>query len=503
MTPLHALLALAAATLQPADFLHEEAGEPLAFSYGWPAAAEAVPALREVLRADLAAKRALALEYVEERQAAAREDGPEFMPHHYAKTWSVAGRTPRLLSLTASEEAFAGGAHGNLAFDALLWDLAGQRRVAVAELLGQAALDGMTERYCTSLDAEREQRRGEPVRSDPHDSHTRCPPLAEQVMAPKDEDGDGRFDALDVLIAPYVAGPYAEGAYFAEIRFEARDLAGLPADYRSAFEAERPQAGAAPATDPADARCAEADIELPRGPGSVCAGRLTESYAFAMAWPGEAARIEALDALLRREAERQEQWLRREADEAAAERTADREQPLRFSYEQAWSVDANLPELVAASGSAQSYTGGAHGGIAYDTILLDRRRGERIRLGDLFADRRAGLAAVQASLCPALAAAVFERRGGSEEEYDCPSAAEQPVTLLCASGPRIDVMLALLNPYVIGGWAEGPYDVAFPVTAQILAALKPEYRSAFEAASQAPTPVPAASRCAGADGPAS
>ncbi len=94
----------------------------------------------------------------------------------------------------------------------------------------------MRERYCAALDAERAERRGAPVRPDPRDPHTLCPPLADQVLAPRDSDGNGRFEAIDVLIAPYVAGSYAEGAYFAEVPLEADDLSGMNELYRSAFE---------------------------------------------------------------------------------------------------------------------------------------------------------------------------------------------------------------------------------------------------------------------------
>lgn len=248
LLPLLIALSAAAAAAEPGDFLREEPGETLAFAYGWPAAAEANPALREMLRAEMEAERAQMLGYVEQGRAAARENGIEFIPYHYAKTWAVSGSTPQLLSLTASVETFAGGAHGNIGFDALLWDLAAQRRITPWEVLGEAAIQGMTERYCAALDARRAEQRGEPIRRNPEDPHTLCPPLAELVLAPKDADGNGRFDTLDVLIAPYLAGPYVEGAYFAEMPFEERDLAGIADGYRPAFEVA---AGAtAPDADP-------------------------------------------------------------------------------------------------------------------------------------------------------------------------------------------------------------------------------------------------------------
>ena len=96
----------------------------------------------------------------------------------------------------------------------------------------------MTPRFCRALDAEREEIRGAPVHYDPEDSFTTCPELAEQVLVPEDEDGDGRFEALHVLIPPYVAGPYSDGPYTLPLSFQAADLAGLSAAFRPAFEAE-------------------------------------------------------------------------------------------------------------------------------------------------------------------------------------------------------------------------------------------------------------------------
>src|SRR5687768_4403323 len=124
MTALPLLVALAAAFTQPADFVREEETQLLDFSYGWPADADALPALRAMLQADMAAERAQAMGWAEEGRDNARENGIEYMEHYYAKGWGIAGSTPQLLSLTATEEAFAGGAHGNIAFSALLWDKA-------------------------------------------------------------------------------------------------------------------------------------------------------------------------------------------------------------------------------------------------------------------------------------------------------------------------------------------------------------------------------------------
>lgn len=223
-----ALLLQAAA---PADFVQEEESEHLHFHYGWPAAAEAVPALRSELRARLAAAQARAAEMAAEGRNMATSESREMPPHAHEQDWRLAGSTPQLMSLSAGIATYTGGAHGNLAYEALLWDRLNDRPVDAAALLG-TGLGPMTARYCAALDAQREEKRGEPVRRDPEDPHNACPPLGERVLAPADSDGNGRFDRLDVLIPPYAAGPYVEGDYVVEIPFDPGDLRSRPATGR-------------------------------------------------------------------------------------------------------------------------------------------------------------------------------------------------------------------------------------------------------------------------------
>jgi len=40
-------------------------------------------------------------------------------------------------------------------------------------------------------------------------------------------------------------------------------------------------------------------------------------------------------------------------------------------------------------------------------------------------------------------------------------------------------MRAALDPYVIGGWADGPYEIDFPVDARMIGNMKQRYRVAF------------------------
>jgi hypothetical protein len=125
------------------------------------------------------------------------------------------------------------------------------------------------------------------------------------------------------------------------------------------------------------------------------------------------------------------------------------------------------------------YLGGAHEGMAYDTILLDRRAGRLATLATIFPGR-AGMAAIDRGLCRALTTEFRVRRDDPAATPTCLPAAGVPVTLRCAHG-RIETLRALIAPYIVGSWAEGPYEIDVPVTEQMRAAVAPRFRAAFTA----------------------
>lgn len=232
---LFAALLLAVVGTPPQTVLAEHEDELLAFRYGWPAIVEEEPALRAMLRADKERARSEARENAAADRASRGTQFP-FTGHSFARLWEVIGANDRLLSLAAETNSYSGGAHGNVALEAILWDRASDHALEPTELLGRAAMERMAPRFCDALDAMRAERRGEPVRRDPNDSFTACPALADQALAPVDEDGDGRLDGLRVLIPPYAAGPWVEGPYIVELGFALADLSGLAAEHRASFE---------------------------------------------------------------------------------------------------------------------------------------------------------------------------------------------------------------------------------------------------------------------------
>lgn len=229
------LLAALLAAAPPADFLREEEGALLHFRYGWPGAAQALPALGARLGREMEEEHRQAVATAEESRRTARANGVDFYSQDFDKVWETAGDTAVLLSLTAALGSYSGGAHPNTSYRALLWDRAGDRPVTAVSVLGPA-LGGISDRYCAALDAQRAERREGPVVRDAEDPFTTCPAIAEQVIAPADTDGNGRFDTLRILLAPYLAGPYVEGDYLIDVPFDPADLARIGADWRPAFE---------------------------------------------------------------------------------------------------------------------------------------------------------------------------------------------------------------------------------------------------------------------------
>jgi len=230
-----ALIAFLLIAQQPADFLREEESDLLHFSYGWPAAADREPALRALLRRRMAESRRRAEATAIATRRERRRMGFDYVTQEYDEAWETAGSSAQLLSLTAGRFELSTGAHGFIGEDSILWDRAADHIVEARALLG-AGLGGMSGRFCAALDRQRaEKREGDPI-ADPDDPFNRCPPLGDHVLAPADQDGNGRFDTLRVLIPPEAVGPYVEAEYVIDIPFDRADLAHVPDRYRPAFE---------------------------------------------------------------------------------------------------------------------------------------------------------------------------------------------------------------------------------------------------------------------------
>lgn len=207
------------------------------FEYSYPAQAAAIPALKAMLDADLTRQQAeLTKEAREEAHAAKASDFP-FRQHSRSYNWQVVTETPGWLSLSSQVGAYTGGAHPNYWFSAILWDKsAGQARPALALFAAKEALSNAIRKpFCAELNRQRAEKRGAPVNPASSEMFDECiDPLAQTVILGS---SNGRsFNRIGILVPPYEAGPYAEGAYEVTLPVSAAVVAAVKGEYRPSFE---------------------------------------------------------------------------------------------------------------------------------------------------------------------------------------------------------------------------------------------------------------------------
>lgn len=216
----------------------QEKSDLLEFSYSWPAQAAALPRLNKQLDEEMGRDRVEAEAAAKEDKAGRADSGTDFFAHSYSKEWRVAGQTARLLSVAGEVSTFTGGAHPSSDYDGIIWDRKTDREVAFSELFTDQGrtMTTLSGRYCKQLDAERVEKRGEALPASPNDFSTACPALEDQTVVPADSNGNGRFDRLQVLLPPYVAGPYVEGGYEVDLKLDAAMVAAIKPKYRASFK---------------------------------------------------------------------------------------------------------------------------------------------------------------------------------------------------------------------------------------------------------------------------
>jgi hypothetical protein len=207
------------------------------FAYRWPAEVEAIPALRARMAAEQSElRRSLASDAGEARRAAAADPDLRFVPFQYAAEWKVVTNLPGWLSLSKAFSLFEGGAHPNHDFGSLVWDrAAGQARRPLDLFVSTAALDAaIRDPFCEALDRERAARRGEPVNRASGDGFDACIAPSEQTVILGSSNRKS-FNRIGILVAPYAAGPYAEGAYDITVPVTPAVLQAVKPEFRAAF----------------------------------------------------------------------------------------------------------------------------------------------------------------------------------------------------------------------------------------------------------------------------
>lgn len=221
----------------------------------------------------------------------------------------------------------------------------------------------------------------------------------------------------------------------------------------------------------------------PRAPVAVAVARKTADLDFSYRYPAAAAPI----APLRRWLDADRARLRTRALRDAVADRRERGAGIPFHQHDAtreWKVVAETPRLLSLSGETYRFTGGAHGSTLLEALVWDKARAVRVDPRAMFASPAALQKLWGATWCAKLEAERTRRMQaapGDRDIFPCPPTTA--LTLLPGStdGRAIDRIGLIAGQYVAGSYAEGMYEVTLPVTAALLAIVKPDWRSAFAA----------------------
>ena len=150
-----------------------------------------------------------------------------------------------------------------------------------------------------------------------------------------------------------------------------------------------------------------------------------------------------------------------------------------------WTLEGQTPRLLSLVSNTDTFTGGAHPNHTSAALLWDRSTHQAIELADLFESPGGFEGAVRAEYCKLLDAERLKRREGETLDGDfskCPEFSDLTIAPADENGTGpFDAIHLIADPYVAGPYAEGNYEISVPVSAALIAALKAENRSDFEA----------------------
>ena len=211
----------------------------------------------------------------------------------------------------------------------------------------------------------------------------------------------------------------------------------------------------------------------------------TSDYTFEYSYPPQAARIVPLRAWLEADKAKRRAWLTRTAAQARREAKAAGAPFRAYDLQYGWDVVADTPRFLSLSSGSYSDTGGAHGNTSSGGLVWDKQAGRRMAAIAMFVSTAAFQSAVMTPWCRWMRAE-RTRRVGADLASDtvfgqCPPVKDVTVLLGSSNGRSFDRIGVIADQYVVGSYAEGPYEHTLPVTPAVLRAVKPQYRGAFVA----------------------
>ena len=214
--------------------------------------------------------------------------------------------------------------------------------------------------------------------------------------------------------------------------------------------------------------------------------RNSSSLEFSYAWPAQAAAIPTLNRWMQADANK---IFKREAASAASDARQSKKSNYPFhkhDIQMTWEAAGQSARLLSLEGSFWGFTGGAHGNGSITALLWDRTGNTRIELQQLLTAGQSWTSAIRQPFCVLLDRERVKRRRAPLEKggmfSGCPAYKEVTVLIADKNGNgRFEHVQVTADPYVAGPYVEGAYDIDLPITAAMIARLKPEYRASFEA----------------------
>lgn len=212
----------------------------------------------------------------------------------------------------------------------------------------------------------------------------------------------------------------------------------------------------------------------------------TDFIEFDFGWPAEAAAIPQLARRFRADLDKSRSELIANAQDDKARREKEGSDYHPFMHSTQYRTAGQSPRLLSLSLEQGGYEGGAHGHYGVGSLLWDRSEAKEIKPADLFTDPANMDRLLTQRWCDALNQAREKKRGepvGGGGMFDeCPPLSE--ITIIPADkggNGRFDTLMLVASPYVAGPWVEGAYEIELGMTPDMLAALKGDYRTSFEA----------------------
>jgi hypothetical protein len=151
-----------------------------------------------------------------------------------------------------------------------------------------------------------------------------------------------------------------------------------------------------------------------------------------------------------------------------------------YNRQSQWFLAADGASLVALRALWFEDTGGAHPNHGGASLIWDVAKGAEIQPKALFREG-ADMSALDKAICDAVATAKTHREGAVPlgDTFACPKWNQTVLVPAPSTTPgRVGGLTAIIDPYVVGPYSEGDYEVTVPASA-FQALLAPAYASAF------------------------